>query len=49
MLKNEVYGELSPIKDEHLDKFVGFMPQEAQVIQVGMAYRSVIPKDGTNF
>jgi pyruvate/2-oxoglutarate dehydrogenase complex dihydrolipoamide acyltransferase (E2) component len=37
-----VYGELSPIKDEHLDKFVGFMPQEAQVIQVGMAYRSVL-------
>jgi pyruvate/2-oxoglutarate dehydrogenase complex dihydrolipoamide acyltransferase (E2) component len=37
-----VYGELSPIKEEHLDKFVGFMPQEAQVIQVGMAYRSVL-------
>jgi pyruvate/2-oxoglutarate dehydrogenase complex dihydrolipoamide acyltransferase (E2) component len=37
-----VYGELSPIKDEHLDKFVGFMPQEAQVIQVGMGYRSVL-------
>lgn len=39
-----VYGELNPIEDKHADKFVGFMPQEAQVVQVGAAFRSVLPK-----
>ncbi|CAD7964295.1 unnamed protein product [Amoebophrya sp. A25] len=38
-----VYGELQAIGPEHADKFVGFMPQEAQVVQVGAAYRSVLP------
>lgn len=37
-----VYGELNPIEDKHMDKFVGFMPQEAQVVQVGAAFRSVL-------
>jgi len=35
-----VYGELNAIDPENLTNFVGFMPQEAQVVQVGMAYRS---------
>jgi pyruvate/2-oxoglutarate dehydrogenase complex dihydrolipoamide acyltransferase (E2) component len=38
-----VYGELNPIEAKHMDKFVGFMPQESQVVQVGAAYRSVLP------
>merc|ERR1719440_1755320 len=38
-----VYGELNLIKEEHLDKFCGFFPQEAQVMQVGMGLRSVLP------
>eukprot|EP00392_Amoebophrya_sp_AT5.2_P000465 g466.t1 len=44
-----VYGELQGIGPEHMDKFVGFMPQEAQVVQVGAAYRSVLPKGNRVF
>ncbi len=44
-----VYGELNPIEAKHMNKFVGFMPQEAQVIQVGAAYRSVLPKGNRVF
>ncbi|CAD7960440.1 unnamed protein product [Amoebophrya sp. A120] len=44
-----VYGELQAIGPEHADKFVGFMPQEAQVVQVGAAYRSVLPSGNRVF
>lgn len=39
-----VYGELEKISDENLANFVGFMPQEAQVVQIGMAMREVLPE-----
>lgn len=38
-----VYGELNDVEAKHSDKFYGFMPQEAQVAQVGLALRSVLP------
>jgi pyruvate/2-oxoglutarate dehydrogenase complex dihydrolipoamide acyltransferase (E2) component len=40
-----VYGELDKIDEKHLDNFVGFMPQEAQVVQVGMGMRGVHPEN----
>jgi pyruvate/2-oxoglutarate dehydrogenase complex dihydrolipoamide acyltransferase (E2) component len=44
-----VYGELNLVGDEHLGKFLQFMPHEAQVVQVGMAMRSVLPENNLVF
>ena len=40
-----VYGELNAVEGKYTNNFVNMFPQEAQVMQVGMAYRSVLPKN----
>lgn len=37
-----VYGELNAIQPKHLHKFVNFLPQEAQVVQVGWSSSSFL-------
>lgn len=44
-----VYGELNQVEAKHTGKFVSLFPQEAQVMQVGMAFRSVLPKPSLVF
>ncbi|CAD7929687.1 unnamed protein product, partial [Amoebophrya sp. A120] len=44
-----VYGELNAVHGKHTKKFVSIFPQEAQVMQVGMAMRSVLPDNNLVF
>lgn len=44
-----VYGELNAVEVKHTEKFVNFLPQEAQVMQVGAAFRSVLKEKNRVF
>jgi pyruvate/2-oxoglutarate dehydrogenase complex dihydrolipoamide acyltransferase (E2) component len=44
-----VYGELNAVEAKHTKKFVSIFPQEAQVMQVGAAMRSTLPKNNLVF
>lgn len=44
-----VYGELNSVEAKHTTKFVNIMPQEAQVMQLGVAFRMALPKNNLIF